>query len=325
MGRTLKILALLIIVLAVAGGGAGLWGISQFKKPGPATKEITVIIKRGQGTNEIARDLHKAGVLAGTTVFRFFARLKAGENPIKAGEFAFRPGLSPQGVLRHLQSGKTVVRRVTFAEGLTTAEIMSQLTRTEGLTGLVSPVPDEGALLPETYHFSFGDKRQAIVKRMTDAMRDLLAGLWRQRAPGLPLKTAEEALILASIVEKETGLPAERPRIAAVFLNRLNKGMRLQSDPTVVYGLTGNGPLGRPLSRADLKRPTPFNTYVIDGLPPVPISNPGSASLEAVLMPSKDTDLYFVADGTGGHVFAKTLDEHNRNVAKWRRINKSRK
>ncbi|NQU61425.1 MAG: endolytic transglycosylase MltG [Rhodospirillales bacterium] len=322
MARFVIILASLLTFLTMALCGAGWWGYSLYKKPGPATQEVTVVIKRGQGTNEIARDLHKAGVLESPLVFRIAARIWAGKTPIKAGEFSFAPKITPEGVLRHLQSGKTVVRRVTFAEGLTTGEIISQLAEAEGLIGLVRPVPEEGVLLPETYHYSFGDKRQDIIRRMSGAMDDLLAKLWRQRAPGLPLKTAEEALILASIVEKETGLPVERPHIAAVFLNRLNKGMRLQSDPTVAYGLNGGGVLGRSLTRTDLKTPSPFNTYLIDGLPPSPISNPGSASLEAVLMPAQAQDLYFVADGTGGHVFAKTLKEHNRNVARWRKIRK---
>ncbi|MAF96913.1 MAG: aminodeoxychorismate lyase [Rhodospirillaceae bacterium] len=283
MGRFLKIpaavLFVLACVLAVVGGGV-FWGYSQFKGTGPLAGEVTVIIKRGSGANAIAHDLHQAGVLAGPLVFRVAARMSAG-GPLKAGEYAFPPAISPEGVLRLLQSGNTVVRRVTFAEGLTTAEILSQLALTEGLMGIVTAVPAEGALLPETYHFSYGDKRQAIVGRMSASLRDLLADLWAKRAPGLPLNSPREALILASIVEKETAKPAERPRIARVFLNRLTKGMRLQSDPTVVYGLTGGQrPLGRPLT---------------------------------------------VADGAGGHVFAKTLKEHNLNVAKWRKIRPERK
>jgi UPF0755 protein len=215
---------------------------------------------------------------------------------------------------------------VTFAEGLTTAEILSQLALTEGLMGIVTALPAEGALLPETYHFSYGDKRQAIVGRMAASLRDQLADLWAKRAPGLPLDSPRDALILASIVEKETAKAAERPRIAQVFLNRLAKGMRLQSDPTVVYGLTkGRRPLSRPLTTADLKTPSPFNTYLIGGLPPSPICNPGSASLESVLRPAPSEELYFVADGTGGHVFAKALKEHNLNVAKWRKIRPERK
>ncbi|MDA0305715.1 MAG: endolytic transglycosylase MltG [Proteobacteria bacterium] len=325
MGRFLEITLSLLAGVGLVLGGAVLWGNAQFKRPGPSTTEITLVIERDAGVNIIARDLYQAGVLSHQFPFRIMARLEAKEKPLRAGEYAFKAGISPEAVLKHLQSGKTVVRRVTFAEGLTTAEILAQLGQTKGLKGLVSPIPAEGALLPETYHFSFGDQRLTIIKRMRRDMQGLLARLWANRAPDLPLKSAKEALVLASIIEKETGVAAERPRIAGVFINRLNKKMRLQSDPTVAYGLTeGNGQLGRPLTRADLKRPSAYNTYLIDGLPPEPICNPGSASLEAVLRPAPTKELYFVADGSGGHVFAKTLKEHNRNVARWRKINRTR-
>ncbi len=321
MGRLLKITIYLLGGVVLILGAGAFWGKAQFTRPGPSRTEITLIIERGAGVNAIARDLHQAGVLAHPFTFKFMARLEAKEKPLRAGEYAFKAGITPAGALRHLQSGKTVARRVTFAEGLTTAEIIAQLSRTEGLKGFVKPIPAEGSLLPETYHFSFADERQDIINRMLQSMQDLLARLWRQRAPGLPLRTPQEARILASIVEKETALAAERPRIAGVFINRLNKGMRLQSDPTVVYGLTGSGgALGRTLTRADLKRPSPYNTYMVDGLPPGPISNPGSASLEAVLRPMPTKELYFVADGSGGHVFSESLKEHNKNVAKWRRL-----
>ncbi len=326
MGRTPKILIFFLTGLIVAAGGAVFWWNAQFKQPGPLKTETTVIIERGAGANAIARDLKRAGVLSNPLVFSLGARLTGTGKPLKAGEYAFPAGVSPEAALELLRSGRTVVRRVTFAEGLSTAEILSQLALTQGLTGIVKSYPGEGTLLPETYHFSYGDKRRDIVRRMTAAMRDLLANLWKNRAQGLPLKSPEEALILASIVEKETALAVERPRIAAVFINRLNKGMRLQSDPTVVYGLTaGNRPLGRALLKADLKTPTPFNTYLIGGLPPAPISNPGAASLEAVLRPAESKDLYFVADGSGGHVFSATLKEHNKNAAKWRKLNKVKK
>jgi UPF0755 protein len=326
MGGTHKILLFFVTVLIVAGGGAVYWGNAQFKQPGPLPTERTVIIERGASINAIARDLKRAGVLANPLVFRLAVRFSGPGKPLKAGEYAFPARISPESVLDLLRSGRTVVRRVTFAEGLSTGEILAQLARTPGLDGAFSFSPGEGTLLPETYHYSHGDKRRDIVRRMTTAMEDLLVKLWKNRAEGLPLKSPGEALVLASIVEKETALAVERPRIAAVFINRLNKGMRLQSDPTVVYGLTrGVKPLGRALLRADLKKPSPYNTYLIDGLPPGPISNPGAASLEAVLRPAQSQDLYFVADGSGGHVFSKTLAEHNRNVAKWRKLNKTGK
>ena len=282
MGRTHKILFFFLTVLIVAGGGAMYWGNAEFKQPGPLATERIVVIERGASTTAIARDLNRAGVLTNSLVFRLAVMLSGAGKPLKAGEYAFPARISPESVLELLRSGRTVVRRVTFAEGLSTVEMLSQLARTPGLIGNVSISPGEGTLLPETYHFSYGDKRRDILRRMTNAMQDLVANLWNNRDEGLPLKSPGEALVLASIVEKETALAVERPRIAAVFINRLKKGMRLQSDPTVVYGLTGGKrSLGRELNRGDLKNPSPYNTYLIAGLPPSPISNPGAASLEA--------------------------------------------
>ena len=324
MGRTPKILIFFLTGLIVAAGGAVFWWNVQFKQPGSLKTETIVIIERGVGANAIARDLNRAGVLSHPLVFRLGVRLTGSGEPLRAGEYAFPAGISPEAALKMLRSGATVVRRVTLAEGLSTAEILSQLALTQGLTGIVKPTPGEGTLLPETYHFSYGDNRGDIVRRMAKAMDILLAGLWQARDQGLPLKSPFHAMTLASIVEKETAVAAERPRIAAGFLNRLKKGMRLQADPTVVYGLTGGKrPLGRELTRNDLKTPSPYNTYLINGLPPGPISNPGAASLEAVLRPARTQDLYFIADGSGGHDFSATLKEHNKNVAKWRKLNKT--
>ncbi len=211
----------------------------------------------------------------------------------------------------------------TLAEGLTSHEIVALVEQAEALEGAVEAVPSEGSLLPETYHYARGDRRGDLVVRMSRARDELLRVLWPGRAPNLPVATPEHAVVLASIVEKETGVAGERPLVASVFVNRLQKGMRLQSDPTVVYGLTGGtGPLGRALTRKDLQAPSPNNTYLNRGLPPGPIANPGRAALEAVLNPAQTAFLYFVADGSGGHAFAKTLAEHNRNVAKWRKFQK---
>lgn len=323
MGRPLKTLFFLALVLVVAAGGVLAWGHAQYARPGPLAEETAVVIEHGQGIESIAMTLAAAGVVARPMVFELAARWRSRTAPLKAGEFAFPAGASVKDAIEILQSGTTVVHRLTAAEGLTTAEIMALVMSAEGLVGTVAPVPPEGALLPETYHYAYGDRRQDLVQRMRDAMRGLMEKLWPARDPDVQLKSPSDALILASIVEKETAVAAERPRIAAVFLNRLQRGMRLQSDPTVVYGLTaGEGPLGRPLTRADLTKPTPYNTYLIGGLPPTPISNPGAAALESVLRPAKTKDLYFVADGSGGHVFSATLKEHNRNVAKWRRLHR---
>jgi UPF0755 protein len=232
-------------------------------------------------------------------------------------------------VLDKLVAGDVVLRQVTIPEGLTTAQVLDLLAGVDGLEGTISMPPSEGSLLPETYDYTLGDTREMLIERMRKGMDSLIAELWPKRAAELPLKSPEEAVILASIVEKETGIPAERPRVAAVFVNRLKRGMPLQSDPTVIYGLTrgkvasvanGEGILGRKLIRADLDLDNPYNTYRILGLPPGPIANPGRASLEAVLNPPATTELYFVADGTGGHAFASTLEEHNRNVARWRKL-----
>ena len=321
MGPFARRIGLVLVLLGVVFTAVFVWAYAQFVRPGPLAAPKTVIVSRGAGLDDIAAQLAAAGVLPDPLVFRVGAWLSGRDKSLRAGEYLFAARISPRQAVALLQSGKTVVRRLTVAEGLTTTQVLAQLNRTAGLEGDLPSPPGEGTLLPETYHFSYGERRDAMATRMRAAMDETLARLWDSRAPGLPLKSPREALILASIVEKETALPEERSRIAAVFLNRLGKGMRLQSDPTVAYAMTGGlGPLGRPLSRADLKTPSPFNTYLIDGLPPGPVCNPGRAAMAAVLNPVATEDFYFVADGTGGHVFARTLGEHNRNVVRWRKF-----
>ena len=325
MGQILKISVIIAFSLLIFLCIYGFWGWSKFHAPGPLKKEVTVIIERG-GIDSISQKLHLAGVIENPIILSVAARLLNFDKTLKAGEYLFIPRISPKGTLNLLLSGKTVARRITLAEGLSTKKILDLLQRTEGLRGTVFPIPKEGALLPETYHFSYGDSRQGIVKRMAVAMHNLVVNLWRERVPNLPFISQDEAVVLASIIEKETAIPAERSRIAAVFINRINKGMRLQSDPTVVYGLTkGQRSLGRKLTRADLKSSSAYNTYFIRGLPPAPIANPGKASLHAVMHPADTNDLYFVANGQGGHLFAETLKEHNRNVARWRKLNRLKK
>lgn len=315
-----QILSLLIVII-LAAGGVYAWGYAQFARPGPLAGPITMVIPKGAGLGDIAAHLAKAGIISHPRVFEVGARLIGADKRLRAGEYAFPPGISMQNAIALLESGKTVVRRFTLIEGETVAQAMEQLAAAGGLEGDLPVPPPEGSLLPETYHFSYGDSRRDMVERMTRAMSTLLDKLWAERAPNLPLKNPHQAVVLASIIEKETGLPGERAHIASVFINRLRKGMRLQSDPTVVYALTdGRGSLGRTLTRDDLKVDSPYNTYVVDGLPPEPICNPGRASLTAALNPAASDDLYFVASGNGGHLFARTLAEHNRNVAHWRKV-----
>ena len=326
MGRIFFIVGMCVVVISAAVGGGWLWLTRGFDAPGPLKSDVTLIIPKGSGTGSIANNLVSAGIIGDPLIFKLGHRFLSAPGPMRAGEYRFLAGLSAAGTIKLLQSGKTVVRKLTIAEGLSNAEIATLISRAQGLTGLTGPLPAEGGLLPETYHFSFGDRRSTLVARMRGAMTKLLGELWPKRAPNLPIKTPEAAMILASIVEKETGAAEERPRVAAVFHNRLRKNMRLQSDPTVVFGLTlGRTPLGRPISKADLKSETAFNTYVIKGLPPGPIANPGRAAIESVLRPAITDELYFVADGTGGHAFAKTLKQHQRNVVKWRKIEKARR
>ena len=283
------------------------------------------------GIGGVAEILLYHGVIENTAeeiLFKYMGRITGQHKNLKAGEYEFPAHVSMQDALRLLEEGKTLQRRFTVPEGLTSYEIVGIVAGVEELTGEIADTPPEGSLLPETYSYQKDETRASILKRMQDSMQDTLEKLWQ----GLPFATKEEALVLASIVEKETSVPEERARIAGVFINRLKKGIPLQTDPTVIYALTegkpeneGQGPLGRRLLTKDLEFDSPYNTYKYPGLPPGPIANPGAESIAAVLNPEAHDFLYFVADGSGGHAFAATLEEHNANVAKWRKIRRTQK
>jgi len=291
--------------------------------PGPMKETKTVIIPRGSSVREIAGILDQEGTVIHPLLFRAAARLMA-NNQLKAGEYQFLPGQTVLDLADIMHQGKTVLRQFTAPEGLTSYEITTLLRSTPALTGDITTVPEEGSLLPETYNYTYNDTRASLIERMQKEAQTELQDLWDKRAENLPFKSPREALILASVVEKETGkLASERPLVASVFINRMRLGMPLQSDPTVIYALTGGaGGLGRKLCHADLSTPSPMNTYVNVGLPPSPISNPGRAAIEAVLHPERSEFVYFVANGTGGHAFAKSLEEHNKNVTRWINLNK---
>ena len=310
----------LLFMLAVV---AFLW---LYQGAGPAARaggSTTVILKPGSGVSEIAAELAHDGVIRSSSLFIIAAKVGGAGKHMRAGEYDFPTHASMALIMQKIRRGDIVRHWITIPEGYTSEAAVDVLTNSDVLTGS-APVPAEGAILPETYEVRRGDDRGAVLQRMMTARDDLLKTLWAQRQPGLPFQTPEQAMTLASIVEKETGLASERPRVAAVFVNRLEKGIRLQTDPTVIYGLTQGKPLGRGLRESELQQPTPYNTYLINGLPPGPICNPGRASIAAVLDPPHTTELYFVASGTGGHVFASTLDEHNTNVAHYRQVERAR-
>jgi len=325
MRRGLLLLVSLFLIAGISAAALLGWGYAQFARPGPLSAPVMVVIPKGTGLAGIAGQLHRAGIIDYPIVFQGAARLTRADKHLKAGEYAFTPGMSLREVIALLQSGKTVVRRLTVVEGTTAAQVLDLLQTTEGLEGEIGDRPDEGSLLPETYHFSYGDSRDEMLGRMSGAMKALLADSWPRRAADLPYDTPRDAVTLASVVEKETGKPGERALIAGVFANRLRRGMPLQSDPTVLYALTGGeDKLDRRLTRADLATDSPYNTYKHRGLPPGPICNPGRDALIAALNPAVTDNLYFVADGDGGHFFARTLQEHNRNVARFRKIQRER-
>jgi len=325
--RWLQFLLTLIVGGIVIVAAVAYWSYQDLQKPGPSTADTTVVIESGTSVNGIARQLEDAGVIRDARTFSWRARFLPDGQSLKAGEYRFPAAISAEAAMHMMIDGKVVQYSVTVAEGLTSYQILERITAAPDLEGAVpTALPEEGSLLPETYQFNRGDTRAEIVARMGQAMDDTMAELWPKRAKDLPLSTPQEAIILASIVEKETGVAAERPRVAAVFINRLRQGIPLQSDPTIIYFLAGGkGPLDRALTYDDLAKPDPYNSYLNTGLPPGPIANPGRASLEAVLNPPVTKELYFVADGTGGHAFAETLEQHNENVKKWRKIQKEKK
>jgi UPF0755 protein len=321
----------LTVMAVIAAGGLVYWGKGVFDAPGPLRTETVVVVPNESGLTRIASILRDAGAIDnpydafGAYVFMGGVRAYRAQGVLKAGEYALPAGISMHGIMDLLVAGKAIMHQVTLPEGLTSRQIVERLKANDVLTGDIASVPDEGSLLPETYTFTRGTTRQQVVDQMKNAHKKALDAIWNGRRANLPIDTPEELVTLASIVEKETGKADERPHVASVFINRLKKGIRLQSDPTIIYGIAGGaGTLGRPITRADIDKPTPYNTYHIDGLPPGPIANPGRAALEAVANPSETKDLYFVADGSGGHIFAASLADHNRNVVKWRKFERQR-
>lgn len=311
----------ILVVLGLVLVGAVLYAQSLFRADGPLAENRIVEVKSGADLGDISEMLLAEGVIDNAALFRIGVRTRGQAAALKAAEYEIPAGASMEQVLAMIVSGRGVERRITIPEGLTTFEILEIVRASELLSGEITLTPAEGVLLPETYNVTRGQSRDGFIRRLMDEMEALRVAEWEGRDAGLPVTTWEEALILASIVEKETGVLGERPQVASVFVNRLRRGMKLQTDPTVIYGVTkGEYRLDRGLRRSELDAPTPWNTYVIDGLPPTPIANPGKAAIMAVLHPATTDFLYFVADGSGGHAFARTLAEHNDNVARWRAI-----
>ena len=312
-----------VLLGALATVGALAWLMKEARSPGPLAADKVVMIEREDDAASIADQLERAGVIDSAMWFNVLTLLDGNRGALKRGEYAFKAAVSMNDVENELIAHRVVRYKLTIPEGLTSEQVVDRLREDTVLTGDVREVPREGSLMPDTYYFERGDTRQSILSRMAKIQAKTVDEIWKGRSPDLPIRSPWEMVTLASIVEKETGKPEERPRVAGVFINRLDKHMRLDSDPTIVYGLvSGKGTLGRSITRADLNQSTPYNTYIIDGLPPGPICNPGKAALEAAAKPARSKDLYFVADGTGGHAFSETLDQHQKNVARWRQIEK---
>ncbi len=314
----------IVLVLMIGVGGAYIYGRQKIEAPGPLPEDKIVNIPARAGMADIADILQRESVIDNNrwafigSVFALKAR-----SELKPGEYLFQKNASLRDVIGIIVEGKVVQHAVTIPEGLTSEQILARLSENEIFAGTVREIPREGTLLPETYKFPRGTTRDQVIARMQQAQKRVLTEIWERRSPDLPVRTPEQLVTLASIVEKETGKADERSRVAAVFVNRLRQKIKLQSDPTIIYGLVGGkGTLGRPIKRNEIQQPSPYNTYVVDGLPPGPIANPGRASLEAAANPARTRDLFFVADGTGGHAFTETYDQHQKNVVKLRSLEK---
>lgn len=323
MRTALHILSIgLIAIIFVAICGA--WFVrSSLYSVGDLNESKIITIKSGDNISQLLQD---EGVIENAALFRIVVRLQGKSGALQAGEYKFDAHTTLAQVIRMLTNGDVVRRFITIPEGLTSYQIVQLISKNDNLSGTIEKIPQEGSLLPETYHFNKRQNRNALIQRMRDAMDKTINGLWENRADNLPFDTKQDAIILASIVEKETSLKSEYPIVASVFINRLHKGMKLQTDPTVIYAITkgkpkdnGKGPLGRRILRSDLSIDSPYNTYLHAGLPPAPISNPGVGAIKGVLHPAEYDYLFFVADANGGHAFATTLKEHNKNVARWRK------
>src|SRR5215813_8505987 len=310
-----------LILIALTGGTLFLVAKQRFEAPGPLEQEKIVNIPPRLGIRDIADLLVREGVIDHPWTFVMSALLAKTHDELKFGEYQFPRQASLHDVINTIVDGKVVQHQITIPEGLTSEQIVQRLLETDILSGSIKEIPREGSMLPESYRYPRGASRDQVIARMQQIQARVVQEIWDHRMPDLPLRSPQQLVTLASIVEKETGRPDERTRVAAVFVNRLKQHMKLQSDPTIIYGLVGGkGTLGRSILKSEIEQHTPYNTYVIEGLPPGPISNPGRAALEAVASPARTKELYFVADGTGGHAFSETLEQHQRNVARLRAL-----
>ena len=317
---------LILFFIVSLMGGSVLTTYTQFVAEGPLEERTEILISKGRSLRQIAKQLFREGIISSPSVFELGVRASGQADKIKAGEYSIPKHASSKMVMNILTSGNTYIRRLVVPEGLTSEQVVALMNNAKGLVGDILQVPKEGTLLPDTYHYSYGDTKESMIIRMKTAMENTLEELWDKRDLEISIKTPKEAVVMASIIEKETSRNSERAHIASVFYNRMKQGIRLQSDPTVIYAVTeGHVDQMKRVTYKDLKFQSLYNTYIIYGLPRGPISNPGRASIEAVLHPMKTKDIYFVADGTGGHVFSPTYKEHQQNVQNWRQISNGKK